>query len=120
MNRNYTPYLKFSEFEEDIKSCHFKTENAFFEIQKNYNSTESTNKNYKNIVKRHLSEYEAMIPPDNFDNNDNEYNNTIFLEKRDFSGTKKNFGYSLNNIHFNNTNYKNPIPNPQSPILFKF
>ena len=109
MNRNYTPYLKFSEFEEDIKSCHFKTENAFFEIQKNYNSTESTNKNYKNIVKRHLSEYEAMIPPDNFDNNENEYNNTIFLEKRDFSGTKKNFGYSLNNIHFNNTNYKKYI-----------
>ena len=109
MNRNYTPYLKFSEFEEDFKSCHYNTENAFFEIQNNYHPGELPNKNYKNIIKRHLSEYEAMIPQDNFDNNDNEYNNTIFLEKRDFSGAKKNFRYSLNNIHFNNTNYKKYI-----------
>ena len=109
MNRNYTPYLKFSEFEVDFKSCHYNTENAFFEIQNNYHPGELPNKNYKNIIKRHLSEYEAMIPQDNFDNNGNEYNNTIFLEKRDFSGAKKNFRYSLNNIHFNNTNYKKYI-----------
>ena len=111
MNRNYTPYLKFCEFDDDYKSCHFNTENEFFEIQSNYNSNESSRKNYKNNYKRHLSEYEEIIPQEYFTNeNETIYSNDIFIDKRGLTG-KKSIGRSLNNIHFNDINYRKYISN---------
>ena len=51
MNRNYLPYLKCSEFEDEYNSNYFNTENEFFEIQKNYNSYESNQKNHNKQLK---------------------------------------------------------------------
>jgi len=111
MNRNYTPYLKFCEFDDDYKSCHFNTENEFFEIQSNYNSNESSHKNYKNNNKRHLSEYEEIIPQEYFSNeNQTIFSNDLFIDQRGLTG-KKNLGRSLNNIHFNDINYRKYISN---------
>ena len=116
MNRNYTPYLKNIEFEDDTKYSHYKTENEFFEIQRKYNSTESFN---KNNVKRHLSENEELIPQDYFnDDIDNMYNNTIFFDKREFTTAKKNIGYNSNNIHFNNANYRKYISNLKNEGIY--
>ena len=111
MNRNYTPYLKFSEFDDDYKSCHFNTENEIFEIQNNYNSYESSHKNYKYNYKRHLSENEEIIHQEYFSNEkETIFSNDIFLDKRGLTG-KKNYRRSLNNIHFNDINYRKYVSN---------
>jgi hypothetical protein len=112
MNRKYAQSLKFSELENDIKFGHFNTDEDFYDFQNNYNAFETSKKNYKITVKRHLSEYEEIIPPENFQNEyRTEYNNTIFLEKKDLSSAKKYFGYSSNNIHFDDVNYQKYIVN---------
>ena len=112
MNRNYAQSLKFSELEEDIKFGHFNTDEEFFDFHNNYNSFETSNKKHKIKAKRHLSEYEEIIPQENFENDfRTEYNNTIFMEKKNLSNAKKYFGYSLNNIHFNDINYKKYVIN---------
>ena len=112
MHRNYLPYLKCSEFDDEYKSNYFNTENEFFEIQKNYNSHETINKNYNNNAKRHLSEYEEIIPQDYMENEtETIFCNNIIPEKNGFSGRKNNFGFSLKNIHFNDINYRKYISN---------
>ena len=112
MHRNYLPYLKCSEFEDEYKSNYFNTENEFFEIQKNYNSHETTNKNYNSNSKIHLSEYEEIIPQENMENDtETIFSNNIIPEKNCFTGRKHNFGYSLKNIHFNDINYRKYISN---------
>ena len=110
MDRNYNPNLKFSEFEEDNKTSNFKAHDEFFIFQNNYNSHGTSNKKY--INKRHHSEYEEIIPQDCFDNDNNTiFSSNNFYENRGLSSYKKNFIYNLNNLHFNDINYRKYLSN---------
>ena len=110
MDRNYNPNLKFSEFEEDNKTSNFNTQDEFFIFQNNYNLHGTSNKKY--INKRHHSEYEEIIPQDCFDNDNNTiFSSNNFYENRGLSSYKKNFIYNLNNLHFNDINYRKYLSN---------
>ena len=61
MNRNYIPYLRNNEFEDDDYPInHYNTGNDFFTIDKSYNTYESNNN--ISYYQDHVSEINHIIP----------------------------------------------------------
>ena len=107
MNRNYAPYLRYSDFEDENNLNYYNTDEDFYIIQKDYNSCGLPNKN--NNFKRHNSEYEQMIFRDYFD--DNNFNNNLAMQKKELSETKRNLNNNSDNIFLNDMNYRKYISN---------
>jgi len=110
MQKNYIPYLKSNEFEEEFTPNHFHTGNDFFTIQKSYNIYDSNRKNM-NYYHEHSSDFNQIIPLDmNYIDDGRIYKNNNFLETKDLS-SNNNFLYSSKNIHLDDMNYQKYILN---------
>ena len=110
MNRNYIPYLKYNEFEEEFADNHFHTGNDFFTIDKIDIIYES---NKKNIGPNHVSEINHIIPENvNYFDNRKIYKNNIFIETKELTPQNNNFLYSSKNIHLDDDrNYQKYLLN---------
>ena len=110
MNRNYIPYLRFNQFEDDdYPPSHFNTGNDFFTIDKSYNTFDSNNN--ISYYQDNNSEFNHIIPQNmNYFDNRKIYKNNIFIETKDLS-SQNNFVYSSKNIHFDDRNYQKYLLN---------